>query len=164
MPCARGPIAGMLMQFSATDPHPYTNRQPCIGFEYHRRRLPEIAPKGLSREQLHWRQPCDITLQRIISFPQRIISFPQFGYTLTLICRGYHYLPQSIVASEQYLLMFQWQRFQMKVRTINRSDVDFTRDRVTDLHKVHKNLDPALHPFEKAVEYTRSLNAVKLDR
>lgn len=52
----------------------------------------------------------------------------------------------------------------MKVKTINRSEVDYSRDRVTDLHKVHKNLDPALHPFEKAVEYTRSLNAVKLDR
>jgi len=29
---------------------------------------------------------------------------------------------------------------------------------------VHRNLDPALHPFEKAIEYTRALNAVKLDR
>ena len=52
----------------------------------------------------------------------------------------------------------------MKVKVINRSDVDYGRDRITDLHKVHKNLDPSLHPFEKAVEYTRSLNAVKLDR
>lgn len=52
----------------------------------------------------------------------------------------------------------------MKVKAINRSDVDYKRDRVSDLHKVHKNLDPSLHPFEKAVEYTRSLNAAKLDR
>ena len=52
----------------------------------------------------------------------------------------------------------------MKVKAINRSEVDYKRDRVSDLHKVHKNLDPALHPFEKAVEYTRGLNAVKLDR
>ena len=52
----------------------------------------------------------------------------------------------------------------MKVKAINRSEVDYTRDRTSDLHKVHKNLDPALHPFEKAVEYTRALNAVKLDR
>ena len=29
---------------------------------------------------------------------------------------------------------------------------------------MHRNLDPALHPFEKAIEYTRALNAVKLDR
>ena len=52
----------------------------------------------------------------------------------------------------------------MKVKAINRSDTEYKRDRVTDLHKVHTNLDPALHPFEKAVEYTRALNAVKLDR
>ena len=52
----------------------------------------------------------------------------------------------------------------MKVKTINRAETDYSRDRVTDLHKVHRNLDPALHPFEKAVEYTRALNAVKLDR
>lgn len=30
--------------------------------------------------------------------------------------------------------------------------------------KVHRNLDPALHPHEKAVEYTRALNAAKLQR
>ena len=52
----------------------------------------------------------------------------------------------------------------MKVKTINRAETDYSRDRITDLHKVHRNLDPALHPFEKAVEYTRALNAVKLDR
>jgi hypothetical protein len=30
--------------------------------------------------------------------------------------------------------------------------------------QVHRNLDPALHPHEKAVEYTRALNAAKLQR
>ncbi|CAI5997482.1 unnamed protein product [Closterium sp. NIES-65] len=30
--------------------------------------------------------------------------------------------------------------------------------------KVHRNLDPALHPLEKAKEYQRALNAVKLDK
>lgn len=52
----------------------------------------------------------------------------------------------------------------MKVKAINRSATESSRERSQDLQKVHKNLDPALHPFEKAVEYTRALNAVKLDR
>ena len=52
----------------------------------------------------------------------------------------------------------------MKVKAINRSETECTRERSQDLRKVHKNLDPALHPFERAVEYTRALNAVKLDR
>ena len=52
----------------------------------------------------------------------------------------------------------------MKIKAINRSETDYTPDRNTDLRKVHKNIDPALHPFERAVEYTRALNAVKLDR
>jgi len=52
----------------------------------------------------------------------------------------------------------------MKVKAINRSETECARERRQDLQKVHKNLDPALHPFEKAVEYTRALNAAKLDR
>lgn len=47
----------------------------------------------------------------------------------------------------------------MKVKTINRSEEAFTRERAQDVQKVHHNLDPALHPFEKAVEYTRALKA-----
>lgn len=43
----------------------------------------------------------------------------------------------------------------MKLKVINRDPEQFTRERSQDLRKVHKNLDPALHPFEKAVEYTR---------
>ena len=30
--------------------------------------------------------------------------------------------------------------------------------------KVHRNLDPALRPLQRAKEYKRALNAVKLDR
>ena len=52
----------------------------------------------------------------------------------------------------------------MKIKCINRSEEAFTRERTQDLQKVHRNLDPALHPFEKATEYTRALNAAKLDR
>lgn len=52
----------------------------------------------------------------------------------------------------------------MKIKVINRSEEDFTQERTQDLRKVHRNLDPKLHPFEKAVEYTRALNAAKLTR
>jgi len=52
----------------------------------------------------------------------------------------------------------------MKIKAINRSESECTRERSQDIQKVHKNLDPALHPFEKAVEYTRALNAAKLER
>jgi DDB1- and CUL4-associated factor 13 len=51
----------------------------------------------------------------------------------------------------------------MKVKTISRRQ-DFQRERVGDIFKVERNNDPTLHPFEKAREYTRALNATKLDR
>lgn len=47
----------------------------------------------------------------------------------------------------------------MKVKTINRSEEACTRERAQDVRKVHHNLDPTLHPFEKATEYTRALAA-----
>ncbi|KAI9348552.1 WD40-repeat-containing domain protein [Obelidium mucronatum] len=52
----------------------------------------------------------------------------------------------------------------MKIKTISRSDDDHVRARSGDIQKLHRNLDPSLHPFEKAREYTRALNAVKMDR
>lgn len=52
----------------------------------------------------------------------------------------------------------------MKVKAINRSEQAFTKERVEDVQKVHRNLDPTLHPFDKAKEYTRALNAAKLER
>ncbi|KAG5460323.1 MAG: hypothetical protein BJ554DRAFT_7640, partial [Olpidium bornovanus] len=52
----------------------------------------------------------------------------------------------------------------MKVKALSRSAGDYTRERSNDIHKLPRNLDPALHPFEKAREYTRALNATKLDR
>lgn len=52
----------------------------------------------------------------------------------------------------------------MKVKVISRSEEDFTKERSQDLKKVHHNYDPNLHQFEKAHEYTRALNAAKLDR
>jgi hypothetical protein len=47
----------------------------------------------------------------------------------------------------------------MKVKVINRSEEAHTRERSQDVVKVHRNLDPVLHPMEKAVEYTRALAA-----
>lgn len=52
----------------------------------------------------------------------------------------------------------------MKVKVIARSEEDFTRERKQDVQKVFRNLDPALHPMERAREYTNALNAVKLDK
>eukprot|EP00955_Chlamydomonas_euryale_P105214 365622-Chlamydomonas_euryale.AAC.9 len=49
-------------------------------------------------------------------------------------------------------------------QVINRNEEAFTKERKQDLKKVHRNYDPNLHQFEKAHEYTRALNAAKLDR
>lgn len=51
-----------------------------------------------------------------------------------------------------------------KVKTLARVDSDFTKERNSDLQRVHRNPDPNLHPFERAREYTRALNATKLDK
>lgn len=52
----------------------------------------------------------------------------------------------------------------MKIKALSRSATEYTRERAQDIHKVQRNLDPSLHPFEKAREYTRALNAVKVER
>ncbi|KAJ0978082.1 hypothetical protein J5N97_013556 [Dioscorea zingiberensis] len=52
----------------------------------------------------------------------------------------------------------------MKVKVISRSTEDFTRERSQDLHKVFRNYDPNLRTQEKAIEYTRALNAAKLEK
>jgi DDB1- and CUL4-associated factor 13 len=52
----------------------------------------------------------------------------------------------------------------MKVKAIHRSIEDSSRDRAGDLRKVHRNLDPDLHPLERAVEAKRALSAAKLGR
>lgn len=53
----------------------------------------------------------------------------------------------------------------MKVKTISRiEDHVGNRDTVQDIYKVYRNYDPLLHPFERAREYTRALNATKLSR
>jgi WD repeat and SOF domain-containing protein 1 len=51
----------------------------------------------------------------------------------------------------------------MKIKTISRPD-NHSRSTDLDIYKVSRNLDPTLHPFERAREYTRALNATKLER
>ena len=52
----------------------------------------------------------------------------------------------------------------MKIKTISRTEESFCRSTSKDIVKVHRNRDPALHPFDKAREYTKALVATKLDK
>lgn len=52
----------------------------------------------------------------------------------------------------------------MKVKVLSRNPADYIRENKSDIHKLHRNLDPSLHPLEGPREYTRALNAVKLER
>ncbi|CAK9437783.1 uncharacterized protein LODBEIA_P21610 [Lodderomyces beijingensis] len=52
----------------------------------------------------------------------------------------------------------------MKVKTISRSSDTYVPVRNTQESPLPRNLNPALHPFERAREYTRALNATKLER
>ncbi|XP_043264502.1 DDB1- and CUL4-associated factor 13 [Colletes gigas] len=52
----------------------------------------------------------------------------------------------------------------MKVKMLTRNPDEHIRETKRDIHKVPRNYDPALHPFDAAREYTRALNAVKLER
>ncbi|KAF7723402.1 rRNA-processing protein sof1 [Apophysomyces ossiformis] len=52
----------------------------------------------------------------------------------------------------------------MKVKALSRSSSDYVRERSQDIHKVQRNLDPTVHPFEQGREYVRALNTVKLER
>lgn len=52
----------------------------------------------------------------------------------------------------------------MKIRTISRTEEDYTRKSKLDITKVIRNRDPVIHPFEKAREYTRAVTATKLEK
>uniref|UniRef100_A0A0A9WR51 DDB1- and CUL4-associated factor 13 n=1 Tax=Lygus hesperus TaxID=30085 RepID=A0A0A9WR51_LYGHE len=52
----------------------------------------------------------------------------------------------------------------MRVKVLTRNPDDYLRETTRDIHKVPRNYDPKLHPLEAPREYTRALNAVKLDR
>ncbi|RZF38230.1 hypothetical protein LSTR_LSTR005591 [Laodelphax striatellus] len=52
----------------------------------------------------------------------------------------------------------------MKVKVISRNPDHYLRETRKDLHRLPRNYDPSLHPFEANREYVRALNAVKLER
>lgn len=52
----------------------------------------------------------------------------------------------------------------MKVKTINRSSDTYVPVRNTQESALPRNLNPALHPFERAREYTKALTATKMER
>lgn len=52
----------------------------------------------------------------------------------------------------------------MKLKTINRSADDYVPVRNTQESSLPRNLNPALHPFERAREYTTALQATKMER
>lgn len=52
----------------------------------------------------------------------------------------------------------------MKIKTISRSTDAYLADRASETSRTPRNLDPALHPFERAREYTKALTATKLER
>lgn len=57
-----------------------------------------------------------------------------------------------------------WVDQMVRVKLITRDEALCTRERPTDLQRVHRNPSPALHPFERPREYVAALNAVKLQR
>ncbi|XP_062621327.1 DDB1- and CUL4-associated factor 13-like [Saccostrea cucullata] len=52
----------------------------------------------------------------------------------------------------------------MKIKVLSRNPDDYLRETKRDIHKVQRNYDPKLHPFEAPREYVRALNATKLER
>lgn len=52
----------------------------------------------------------------------------------------------------------------MKVKVISRDKAEYTRKTKHDLHRIQTNMDPSLHPLEGPREYTRAVNAIKLER
>ncbi|ODV86738.1 hypothetical protein CANARDRAFT_6310 [[Candida] arabinofermentans NRRL YB-2248] len=52
----------------------------------------------------------------------------------------------------------------MKIKTISRSSDTYIPVRNTQESALPRNLDPALHPFERAREYTKALTATKMER
>ena len=53
----------------------------------------------------------------------------------------------------------------VKVKAICRNEKEYQKQTNGDLHKVHRNPSEAtIHPFQKAREYKRALNAAKLEK
>ncbi|XKL62326.1 hypothetical protein PGB90_002159 [Kerria lacca] len=52
----------------------------------------------------------------------------------------------------------------MKVKVLSRNPDTYLRETKKDIHKIPRNYDPNLHPFEAPREYVRALNSIKLER
>ena len=52
----------------------------------------------------------------------------------------------------------------MKISLLSHNVAECTRERSNDIFVNKINTDPVMHPFQRAREYTRALNSVKLDR
>jgi len=52
----------------------------------------------------------------------------------------------------------------VKVKMLKRDPADHLRETKQDIHKLSRNYDPELHPFDVNREYVRAANAVKLER
>eukprot|EP01102_Stenamoeba_stenopodia_P021601 TRINITY_DN8754_c0_g1_i1.p1 TRINITY_DN8754_c0_g1~~TRINITY_DN8754_c0_g1_i1.p1 ORF type:complete len:464 (+),score=106.88 TRINITY_DN8754_c0_g1_i1:136-1527(+) len=52
----------------------------------------------------------------------------------------------------------------MKIRVLSRSKQDHVRESAGGVRRIERSFDPALHPFQKAREYTRALNAAKMEK
>ncbi|CAK7891123.1 protein Sof1p [[Candida] anglica] len=52
----------------------------------------------------------------------------------------------------------------MKIKTVSRSSDTYVPVRNTQESSLPRNLNPALHPFERAREYTKALTATKMER
>ena len=51
-----------------------------------------------------------------------------------------------------------------QIKVLSRNPLQYMRSTKHDIHKVSRNYSPSLHPFPASREYTRALNATKLDR
>jgi len=52
----------------------------------------------------------------------------------------------------------------VKIKTICRNSSDYSRQTSTEIQKIYRNTNPKLHSFQKAREYIRAFNAIKLDK
>lgn len=66
--------------------------------------------------------------------------------------------------AQRLSLLFRPAPRAQRVKPIARAEEAFTRERPCDVHREEVNLDPALHPLQRATEATRSLAAAKLSR
>lgn len=76
-----------------------------------------------------------------------------------------HLLKRSVC-----LKITSWQTYirnrfvEMKIKTVSRSSDTYVPVRNTQESSLPRNLNPALHPFERAREYTKALTATKMER